>query len=85
MDKYIQNLIGEMLNFKIKHEYHFGERCGLTFVFKKDTVFLNSELASIEINPIGIIYEENDEFYYAPLHGEDEIDEIVKEYVKKVL
>ena len=84
MDRHIQDMIGEMLNFSISHEYMFAERCGLTFVFRKDTTLINSEVASIEILPVGIIYEENGEYYYAPLHGGDEIDEIVKEYVKNI-
>ena len=83
MNKYIKRFIGEILDFKTDEEYIFQNVCGLTFVFRRDITTLNDQITSGEINPVGIIYEENDEFYYAPLHGNDEITDIVKEFVKK--
>lgn len=83
MDKFITDMIGEILDFRIKHEYLFRKLYGFTFVFRRDIILFNDQLSSAEIKPIGIIYEEKGEFYYAPLHAGDEIDEIVREFVKK--
>ncbi len=84
MDKHVVDFIGDFLDLDIQHEYLFRKLCGFTFVFRRDITFLNDQLSSAEILPVGIIYEENDEFYYAPLHSKDEIDEIVREYVEKI-
>ena len=46
---------------------------------------INNNLSSAEILPIGIIYDENGEYYFAPLHETDEIHEIVKSFVEKVI
>ena len=82
MIRHAQDLIEKFLDIKTKNEYLFHELCGLTFVFKRHTTFLNSQITSGEIYPLGIIYEENGQYYYAPLYDEDEIDKIVSEYVK---
>ena len=84
MDKHIMNLIGDMLNIEIKNEYVFKKICGLTFVARKDITIINDQLSSASMEPVGIIYEENGKSYYAPLHGGEDIDEIVKEYVKRL-
>ena len=84
MDKHIQNLMEEHLNFTVKNKYLFHELCGLTFVFRRETACLNDQASSIELRPVGIIYEENDEYYYAPLHEREEIDEIVKAFVENI-
>lgn len=85
MDKYIRKAIDYIFDFSTTTEYLFHESHGLTFVFRRDVTMLNSELTSAEILPVGIIYEENEEFYFAPLHGNDEITEIVKEFVEKCI
>ncbi|WP_298521311.1 hypothetical protein [uncultured Methanobrevibacter sp.] len=84
MDKHIQNLMEEHLNFTVKNKYLFHELCGLTFVFRREILCLNDQASSSELRPVGIIYEENNEYYYAPLHEGDEIDEIVKAFVEKI-
>lgn len=81
MDEYIKEFIEDKFNFTVKKEYLFHELCGFTFVFKRHFAWLENQVSSAEIKPVGIIYEENGEFYYAPLHGMYEIADIVREYV----
>lgn len=85
MDKHIKRIIDYIFDFTTKSEYAFREVCGFTFVFRRDITTLNNELTSAEIIPIGIIYEENDEYYFAPLDGQYEIDEIVKSFAEKCI
>ena len=70
--------------FDITHDgdFEFMQICGFTFVFKRSIISVNDRISSAEIRPAGIIYEENDEYYFAPLYGRDNIDEIIREYVK---
>ena len=84
MDKHIKKFIGNMFDFTVKSEYDFRELYGFTFVFRRDIVIMNDQMTSAEIQPVGIIYEENGQYYYAPLHGSDEIEDIVQEFVKKI-
>ena len=84
MDDIILNFIADHLDMSIKKEYLFSKVCGFTFVFKREVMSINDKVTSAEIRPAGIIYKENDEYYYAPLHDGDEIDEIVQEYVKNI-
>ena len=63
--------------------FEFKEICGFTFVFKTQILILRNKVSSAEIKPVGIIYEEKGEFYFAPLGRAGDIDEIVREYVKK--
>ncbi|MBQ6511697.1 hypothetical protein [Methanobrevibacter sp.] len=81
----IEEFIEDM--FKIKHHdrYEFKTLCGFTFVFKRTTFEVNEKVASEEISPAGIIYEENDEIYLAPLDETIKIEAIVKEFVDKCL
>ena len=72
-----------LFDFDETSEIEFGEKYGLTFAFKKKTIHLNKMISSCEIYPLGIIYKENDECYFAPLYQVDNIDEIIEEYVKK--
>jgi hypothetical protein len=80
----LDNTIDEIMDiFEIQHstKIEFKEVCGFTFVsISKINIIRNN--VSAEIRPLGIIYEENDEYYFAPLHGADNIEEIIKEYVK---
>ena len=43
---------------------------------------MKDSLTSAEIKPVGIFYEENGEFYLAPLDETINIEQIVEEYVK---
>lgn len=62
--------------------FEFKEICGFTFAFMTKTNLINDKISSYEISPIGIIYTENDEYYFAPLDRVDNIDAIIEEYVK---
>lgn len=72
---------------EIKHidEYQFREIYGFTFVFKKYALLFNNQISSAEIKPIAIIYEEKGQYYLAPIDVVDEIEEVVKEFVRKQL
>ena len=59
----------------------FKEIYGLTFAFESKINIMRDSIASTEIAPLGIIYEENDEYYFAPLDEVEIIDDIIKEYV----
>lgn len=73
--------------FKINQntEYKFKKNYGFTFVFEEKILEIDEKISSAEIKPLGIIYEENGEYYYAPLHVTTEIDMIVKKFVEKRL
>ena len=62
--------------------FEFREICGFTFVFKKSFFTYHEKYSSAEIRPVAIIYEENGEFYLAPLDETTKIDAIVKEFVE---
>ena len=81
----MKNFICESIGLKKIDTYHFKKICGLTFVFKSELISIKDNLTSAEISPAGIIYEENGEYYLAPLHHAVEIDEIVEEFVENVI
>ena len=83
MDSDAKKFIDDILNIKENNEYQFREVCGLTFVFKRGIILINNQISSGEIKPIAIIYEENGQYYLAPLDVVDEINEVVKQFVKK--
>ena len=85
MEDSIKKFIEDLFDITIIDRYSFRRLYGLTFVFKKQAFFMNDRLSSAEIKPVAIIYEENDEYYLAPLDVTDEIEVIVKEYVKNFL
>lgn len=85
VDRYIEGFIENLLEIKKIEEYDFHEIYGFTFVFKKKFLFINDYSSSAEIRPLGIIYEESGEYYLAPIDVVDEIDEVVKEFVKQHL
>ena len=63
--------------------YEFRELYGFTFVFENTTVYFKDTIASADIKPVGIIYTENDDYYFAPLIDNPEnLKKIIKEYVK---
>ena len=65
--------------------FEFRESCGFTFVFEKSFFTYQGKYSSAEIRPVAIIYEENDEFYLAPLDEITKIDAIVKEFVENCM
>ena len=84
MDKHVKEFLGKMFELKMKNKYLFRKLYGLTFVFRRDIVYLNDYMSSGEILPVGIIYEENGEYYFARLHSKDNIEGIVEEFVKTI-
>ena len=60
----------------------FKEVCGFTFVFKKKVISFRGRVSSAEIKPLGIIYDENGEYYFAPLYRSVNINRVVKEYAE---
>ena len=85
MDSKIKRFLEDDLGITLKSEYHFRHLYGFTFVFKKEFIIIKDNLTSAEISPVGIIYEENDEYYLAPLCEIDDIDKVVEEFVKNCL
>lgn len=81
----IINEILESLDMKMDTFIELKTLYGFTFVFKTRIIHTKGKISSAEIKPLGIIYDENDQYYFAPLDEVDNIDEIVKEYVEKYL
>ena len=74
--------IGKIFEITQERSIEFKQMYGFTFVFKKRLIFFRDEISSAEISPLGIIYEENGEYYFAPIHRSVNIGEVVREYVK---
>lgn len=85
MDEKIKKFIYDAINIEEILTYEFRTICGFTFVFKKEELLINKNFSSAEILPVGIIYDENGEYYLAPLHDTIEINDIIKEFVEKVI
>lgn len=82
------NLLDEIIEyFEIKQDtkIEFKQLHNLTFAFLKTIHIINDSVTSAEIKALGIIYKENDEYYFAPLDEVSEVEGIVKEFVKKYL
>ena len=75
----------EMFSINETCDFEFGEVCGFTFAFKTRILTIEDKLTSASITPVGIIYEENSEYYLAPLDETIEIDAIIKEFVMTCL
>lgn len=71
--------------FKINQdtEFKFKDSYGFTFVFEENILRINEKISSAELKPIGIIYEENDEYYFAPLDEVGDIKAIINEFMKR--
>ena len=76
------NILKDLFEIREDKTYEFKEICGLTFAFMTQTTIIQEKISAYEIKPVGIIYKENDEYYFAPLNLADNIDEIIEEYVK---
>ena len=85
MEDRIMTLFEDIIDIDEIRDYQFHEVFGFTFVFKKKIIVINDMITSGEIKPIAIIYEENGEYYLAPIDVVDEIDEVIKEFVKQQL
>lgn len=73
--------IGKIFEITQDTSIEFKKMYGFTFVFKKRIISFRDEISSAEIKPLGIIYDENGEYYFAPIHRSVNISEVVKEYV----
>ncbi|WP_405273271.1 hypothetical protein [Methanobrevibacter sp.] len=71
--------------FKINQdtEFKFKDSYGFTFVFEENILRINEKISSAELKPVGIIYEENDEYYFAPLDEVGDIKVIINEFMKR--
>ena len=85
MNDKFEEFIADFFEINENINYEFHNLYGLIFVFKRTVFEFRKEIASTEISPVGIIYEENDEIYFAPLDEVTKIDAIVKEFVKNLL
>lgn len=65
-------------------DYEFRKLYGFTFVFKRKIISVGEKISSAEIKPAGIIYEENGQYYYAPLDKTENITEIIEKYVEMI-
>ena len=74
----------EIFNINEDMKIEFKAMCGFTFVFITRIFAINDKLSSAEINPAGIIYDENGQYYFAPLYDVNNIEEIVQEFVKEL-
>lgn len=85
MENKIKEFVYDAFEIEVDSEYQFKELYGLTFVFKNDVTIIKKRLSSNSLSPVGIIYEENDEYYFAPLDKSVSLSSVVREYVDKCL
>ena len=83
--KDIEGIIKDLIDIEEVTEINFKKKYGFYFVFKTTSLIIKDEISSSEIKPIAIIYEENGEYYLAPLDDMGEKDEVVKNFVEKCL
>ena len=81
----INEFLVDLFELDKKTKIEFRKLYGFTFAFKTTILKINSEISSAEIRPVGIIYEENDEYYFAPLDKVTKKEEIIKKYVEDFL
>ena len=81
----MQDELKKLLKIDETQEYEFRKLYGFTFAFMRKIVYLDNRLTFSEIKPVGIIYEENGEYYLAPLDKVVDITAVIKEYVKSEL
>lgn len=76
--------IKEFFKCKTDEIIEFKKIYGFTFVFITKITMIRDRLSSAETKPVGIIYDENDQYYFTPLNGNvKNIEEIVEKYVKE--
>jgi hypothetical protein len=80
--KNIEEFIKDFIDLKEIKKIDFKKVCGFYFAIQTTHITIKNEISSSEIKPIAIIYEENDQYYFAPLYGQENINEIVKNYVE---
>ena len=85
MDEFIKDFIEEAFDIETINKYEFRTVCGFTFVFESEITTMHNHIPSASIRPVAIIYEENDQYYLAPLDEPIKINEIVKDFVENIL
>ena len=85
MEDKIKNFVYDTFEMETDTEYQFKKLHELTFVFKNDVILIRKRISSNSLTPVGIIYEENGEYYLAPLDKNVSISDVVREYVRKCL
>lgn len=85
MEDKIKDFVYDAFEIEIDSEYQFKKLHGLTFVFKNDVTIIKNRLSSNSLVPVGIIYEEKGEYYFAPLDNKVSLSDVVREYVEKYL
>ena len=81
----MQDELRKFFEFDETTEFEFRKIYGFTFVFMTKIIYFNKSITSSEIKPVAIIYEENDEYYLAPLDEVGDIEAIIEEFVKSEL
>ena len=81
----IEKFITDLFSIDEHESFEFKTLYGFTFAFKRTVFEVNGMISSEELSPAGIIFEENDEIYFAPLDETIKIEAIVKEFVEKCL
>ena len=85
MKSEIENFITDLFQMDRHDSFEFKTLYGFTFVFKRTIFEVNGNISSEELSPAGIIFEENDEIYFALLDETIKIETIVEEFVKDCL
>ena len=83
--KDIEDLIKEFTGMTVINEIDSKKVCGFYFAIKTQQVMIKNEISSSEIKPVAIIYEENDQYYLAPIDDACKTEEVVKNFVEKCL
>lgn len=83
MDESIKDLIDDLFELDVREEWHFRKLYGFTFVFKRNLIEYRNSLTSCEIRPVGIIYTQNGEYYFAPFGKAEKIEKMVEAYVRE--
>ena len=77
--------IKKKINIKKFSEIKFHKINGIALVFITETITTEKNILSYEIKPLGIIYSKKNNYYFAPLTKNYDIQRIVKEYVKNII
>ena len=68
--------------FSKTQSLEFRQIYGFTFVFLTTFNSVMGKVSSAEITPVGIIYDENGEYYFAPLKDNIKAEKVVEEFVE---
>ena len=75
------NVIGEIFNITEDADIEFKEICGFIFAVQTKIILINDKISSAEIKPLGIIYSQKKDFFFAPLDENADVEEIVEKFV----